>query len=206
MLAHNTEDNRQPQAGADAPWLGGEEWIENARLDGLRNSRAVVTDFQEHAPFGDALGLHADGAALALLLNGMPSVANEVHEHLLKLAGITLHERQDGVEIELQTDLIGRAAEALQFESAGDDLIERDAAEVGPRIPGGKKQLAQDGAGPLRFLKDLARFMGVAEGIAPQEQPLRVAENAGEGVTKFVSDPGDHLAEFGKLLRLQQLG
>ena len=104
--------------------LGSEKGVKNARLNGLRNSRAVVGDFQKHTLFGNALGLHANRAALALLLDGMPRVSNEVHEHLLELAGITLHEREHGVEIELHADLVVRAAEALQFEGAGDDLIE----------------------------------------------------------------------------------
>src|SRR6266404_9912975 len=124
VLAHDTQHNRQPQAGADAGGLGGKEWIEDTGLNGLWNSWAVVGDFQKHTLFGDALGLHADRAALALLLDGMPRVSNEVHEHLLELAGITLHEREHGVEIELHADLIVRAAEALQLEGAGDDLIE----------------------------------------------------------------------------------
>ena len=66
--------------------------------------------------------------------------------------------------------------------------------------------MAQDDAGPLRFLKDLARFVGIAEGITAQEQPLRVAENAGERVAELVSDTGDHLAELSEFVRLQQPG
>jgi len=66
--------------------------------------------------------------------------------------------------------------------------------------------LAQDGAGPLRFLKDLARFVGIAEGIAAQQQALCVAENAGERVAELVSNAGDHLTELGEFVRLQQLG
>src|SRR4029077_4930715 len=194
VFAHDAEDDRQTQAGADARRLGGKEWIEDARLDGLRNSGAIVADLQEHTLIGDASGLDADRAAFALLLDGLPGISNEVHEHLLELPSVALHEGKHGVEIELHVDVVGGEAEALEFEGAGDDLIGRHAAALGPRFPGGKQELAQDGAGPLRFLIDLAGFVGIAGGIAAQEEALRVAENAGERVTEFVSDAGDHLA------------
>jgi hypothetical protein len=73
-------------------------------------------------------------------------------------------------------------------------------------MPGGEKQLAEDGAGPLRFLKNLACFVRIAKGIAAQEKPLSVTKSAGKRIAEFVSDAGDHLPETGELLRLQQLG
>src|SRR6266852_8398932 len=132
MLAHDAENDCQPQTGADARRLGRKKWIEDTRLDGLRNSGTVVADFQEHALFGDAPGLHADRAAFALLLDGVPGIPDKVHEHLLELSGIALHEGEHGLEIELHADLVGWQAVALQFEGAGNDLIERHAATLGP--------------------------------------------------------------------------
>ena len=132
VLAHDAENDCQPQTGADARRLGRKKWIEDTRLDGLRNSGTVVADFQEHALFGDAPGLHADRAAFTLLLDGLPGIPDQVHEHLLELPGVALHERQHWLEIKLHVDIVGCEAEPLQFESAGDDLIERDVAALRP--------------------------------------------------------------------------
>src|SRR5258707_1927862 len=82
VLGHDAEDDGQPQASADAGRLRGKKWVEDARLNGLRNSRAVVADFQEHPLFGDAMGPHADSSALALLFDGLARIPDQVHEHL----------------------------------------------------------------------------------------------------------------------------
>src|SRR5712671_4461157 len=84
--------------------------------------------------------------------------------------------------------------------------IKRNATSLGTRVPGGEQKLAQDSAGALRFLENLARLVRAAQRIAAQKKALRVTEDAGERVAEFVSDAGDHLAEFGKLFGLQQLG
>src|SRR5258705_9029326 len=90
MFAHDAQNYGQTKTGADAGRLGSEKGIKDARLNGLGNPRTVVADFQQHALFCDAPGLHADNAASALRFDGMPRIANQVHQDLLKLPGSPL--------------------------------------------------------------------------------------------------------------------
>src|SRR6267154_1859543 len=98
-----------------------------------------------------------------------------------------------GIEIEFHANILGCGVEALKFESASDNLIKRNATSLGTRVPGGEQKLAQDSAGALRFLENLARLVRAAQRIAAQKKALRVTEDAGERVAEFVSDAGDHL-------------
>src|SRR5258707_591051 len=206
MFAHDAKNDGQTKTGADAGRLGGEKRIKDARLNGLRNTRTVVADFQQYALFGDAPGLHTDNAASALRFDGMPRIANQVHQDLLELPGIAVDEREHRIEIEFHPNILGCGVEALKFESASDNLIKRNATSLGTRVPGGEQKLPQDSAGPLRLLKNLARLVRAAQRIAAQKEALRVAEDAGEWVAEFVSDAGDHLAEFGEFFCPQQFG
>src|SRR6267378_1103225 len=170
------------------------------------NTGTVVADFQQYALFRDAPRLHPDNAAFTLCFDGMPRIPDQVHQDLLELPGIAVDDREHWVDIELHANILGCGVEALKFESASDDLIKRNATSLGTRVPGGEQKLAQDGAGALRFLENLARLVRAAQRIAAQKEALRVTEDAGERVAEFVSDASDHLAEFGKLFGLQQLG
>src|ERR1700756_4037647 len=126
MLAHNAEDYRQAESRADARWLRGEKWVEDACLNGRRNSRPIVADFEEHPFLGDAGGLDANRAAAALFLDGVPRVSYKVHEHLLELPGIAPHERKHRIEVELNVNVFRGGIEVQKFEGARDDLIECD--------------------------------------------------------------------------------
>jgi hypothetical protein len=136
----------------------------------------------------------------------MARIADQVHKHLLELAGVAIHKWQNWVKIQLQPDIFGCGTEALKFESARDNLVERHATTLRTGFPGGEQQLAEDSGGALRFLKNLTGFVRAADWVATQEQALRVTQDAGERVAKFVSDTGDHLAESGEFFCLQQPG
>src|SRR5712671_3982686 len=206
MFAHDAKNDGQTKTGADAGRLGSEKGIKDARLNGLGNTRTVVADFQQYALFCDAPGLYTNDATFTLRFDRMARIADQVHQHLLELPGIAVDEREHGIEIEFHANILGCGVEALKFESASDNLIKRNATSLGTRVPGGEQKLAQDSAGALRFLENLARLVRAAERIAAQKEALRVTEDAGEWVAEFVSDAGHHLAEFGKLFGLQQLG
>src|SRR5690606_21006389 len=62
MLFHDRIDQREPQTGALAGVLGGEEGLEQTVHDGLRDARAFVFDNQLDAVLR-RLAVHADGAA-----------------------------------------------------------------------------------------------------------------------------------------------
>jgi len=46
------------------------------------------------------LVFHTDNAASALRFDGMPRIANQVHQDLLELPGIAVDEWEHGIEIE----------------------------------------------------------------------------------------------------------
>src|ERR1700676_933850 len=75
-----------------------------------------------------------------------------------------------------------------------------------PRFSGAQQELAQDGSGPLGFLINLARFFRTSGEVFPEQEALRVAQNAGQGIAQFMRYAGDHLTERGEFFRLQQLG
>ncbi len=94
----------------------------------------------------------------------------------------------------------------MQVHGALNHLIQSDSFAFRPSLPGAQQQLAQDRAGPLGFLINLARFFGAASEIFPDEEALRVAQNAGQRIAQFMRDAGDHLSERRKFFRLQEFG
>ena len=136
----------------------------------------------------------------------MAGIPDQIHQHLLQLAGITVHERKSRVEIQFDANFFRSRSETLQFHRPQDHLIEGDALSLGAGFPGVQQELAQNGAGSLGFRKNLARFFGASRKILADQQPLRVAQDAGERIAQFMRDAGDHLSERGEFFRLQQLG
>ncbi len=106
-------------------------------MDRCRYSRAIIADFQQHAPFRNAPGAHLNRSTLAMLPHRLPRVAHQVHQHLLQLPAVPLYERQHRIEIQLHVDFFGRQAELLQFHGARDHLIQRNAAALRTRLARG---------------------------------------------------------------------
>src|SRR6266852_4364321 len=131
MFAHDPKNDGQTKTGADSGRLSSEKGIKDARLNGLRNTGTIVADFQQHALFCDAFRLHADSATFTLRVDGLARIADQVHENLLQLPGIAVDEREHRIEIELHADILGCGVEALKFESASYDLVERHATAFG---------------------------------------------------------------------------
>src|SRR5436305_3744183 len=180
VLTHYAVDDGEAEPGAYAHGFGGEKWIEDAREQGLRNSRAVVLHLQQHPAIAHPFGAHHNISAGALAFEGLPRVADQIHEHLLELSGVAFDKRQKRIEVQLDTHLFGGQAKTLQFHGARNNLVERDAATLWPRIPRGQKHLAQNGAGAIGLFKNLASFEGMPATVASQQQALRIAENGGE--------------------------
>lgn len=74
------------------------------------------------------------------------------------------------------------------------------------RFARGEQKLAENGAGALRLLVNLAGFRRAAGGVAAHQQPLRIAEDAGERVAQLMRHTGNHLAERGEFFCLQEFG
>ena len=132
-------------------------------------------------------------------------VAHQIHQHLLQLPGITVHEGEGRIQIDLHADLFCGKAEPLELHGPLRDMIQGDEAPFRKRLPGIQQQLPQDFAGPLCLLINLPHFFGPRGSVLPLQKPLRVAQNGRQRIAQFVRDAADHLAQRGELFSLQQL-
>ena len=80
----------QPQARPLAGQLGGEERVEDARGEGLRDTRAVIFNFHHHSVLA---GPRADGDP-ALPAQRVDGIGQDVGEDLVQLAAVSLDRRQ----------------------------------------------------------------------------------------------------------------
>ncbi len=195
MFAHNSQYNGETESGADAGGLGSEKGIKNPRKDGLRYSRAVVRHFHQDAPFADSFCAQPDRPALAVLLDGLPRVAHQIHQHLLKVTRIGAHEWEGRVEIDLHANFFRGEAEPLQVQGALHDLIQGHGAALRKGFPSGQEYLPQNGAGTFRFLVDLPQLLGVSGKVLAREKPVGVTHNAGQRVAQFMRDTANHLSQ-----------
>ncbi len=106
---------RKAETRTLAPFLGGEKRLENVGLDLLGHADPGVAERQQSVPSG---GL---GAGFALLLahkqirrldhqlaavrHGIPGIARQIHDHLLKLHGIGFYFAEGRFELRAQFDL-----------------------------------------------------------------------------------------------------
>ena len=90
MALHDRERQRQAQAGALAHVLGGEEGLEDAAHHLVGHARAGVVDLHPHPVVLQPRRQRDDAAAL----DRMRRIDDQVHEHLVQLAGQALHRRQ----------------------------------------------------------------------------------------------------------------
>ncbi len=119
-LAHDTVHERQPQAGADAHVLGGEERVEDALDRCGRHADARVRDRQRDVVDGvqvprrdgarrsNARDLERHGQRTALQ-HGLHRVHGQVHQHLVDLRGISKNCGGAGMEAPFQAHVIGQA-------------------------------------------------------------------------------------------------
>src|SRR5262245_12172644 len=84
----------ETEAGAFAGLFGGEEWVEDAGENVVRNAGAAIGDGDSHgvgafAPFGDDLDLDADCCvgALAARGDGVGGIQQEIEQYLGQSVG-----------------------------------------------------------------------------------------------------------------------
>src|SRR5947208_1028985 len=157
MLAHDAENNGETQTRSHAHRFGGEKGIEDARLDGLGDARPAVLDFQKYAAVVDSSRAQANHAVLALLLKGVPGIAQQIDQHLLELPRIGLDEGERGVEVEFETDFLRGQSKMLKFCGAHDHLIQGNQPPFGNGIARIRTQLPPYADGAFRLLINHSR-------------------------------------------------
>ena len=104
-----------------------------------------------------------------------------------------MHQRPTGIEIHLEVNAFLGQAGLLYFDGLQHHLVDGDGAHLHLGFVGIPKQLAQDRGSPLRLLEDMAHLAVPFAGVFLLQQPLRIAEDAGEGIIQLVRDAGDNL-------------
>lgn len=171
-LAHHAEHDGKSEAGTYSCGLGRKEGIENSSENRLRNARAVVDDLEKDTVVRVPRRPQADGSRFSFLHDGLARVSDQIHQHLLQLAGVARDERKRRVEVQFEAYFFGGRTEALQFHSAQDHLIERNSFALRAGLAGAQKKLPQDGAGSFRFLVNLARFFRTSGEVFSHQEAL----------------------------------
>ena len=76
---HDPTGYRKPDPGAGADRLSGEEWVEHARTNGVRNPRSVV-GYLDLRPFVVRTSRQPHSARLRLLLKGLARIRSQTHK------------------------------------------------------------------------------------------------------------------------------
>src|SRR5579862_4283000 len=172
VLPNDAVNRGEPETGAFAQFLGGEERLENAVDGGRVHSRSRVGDRKHHVVAGarerlvstvfrvedDKRGLDEQGATFG---HGVASVDAEIHQHLLDLGGVGADQGERWSENGLDFDI---AANHFfeEVESFGDALVQVDIARLENLAASKSQQLTSERGCTLRLLMDFLKMAAEA--------------------------------------------
>ena len=206
MLLDDAVGHGQAQTGALAHRLGGEEGIEDARLDGLRDAVAAVAHLDAHqAPIPVHTGAQQQFAA-ALGLHGVVGVVDQVDDHLAQLFRVADDERQVRGQVQAQLDV---AQVEIVLRDRGrilDDLVAVHRLAGAARLARVLEQVGDDLAAGLGLpLDHLQILVGLGIPLEVVHHQLGVAEDDAQRGVDLVGDAGGHLADGGHFLAGDEL-
>ena len=206
MLLHDRVGDRQPEAGALADILRGEERIEDLRLHVFRHARPIVGDLEHDRVAIEVVpGADDERAAAVRADHGLLGVDDQVEQHLLNLMRIGERLRQAGGERLDGRDVVDALLVRAQRQRFANHLIEVDHRARRVALAREGQQVADDLGGALRLAEDgLEAAARVVVG-GPLRQTLGPGEDGRERVVELVRDAGDRLTERRELLGLEQL-
>jgi hypothetical protein len=198
-LLHDSEDSGEPEPRALARGLRGEERLEDASLGRLVDADARVAHGDHHVVsrhqavvFGRErrvdLNVRRRDDELSALRHRVPGVHDQVHDDLLDLARIGLHESEIGRQPRLQLDVL---AEEPRQHLAGvrDDLVEIEDLGLHHLAATEREDLPREVGGPPSGRPDLLEVGPPWRRRAHFEQEdVAVAEDHGEDVVEVVGD------------------
>ena len=206
MLLDDGVSLGQPESGALADRLGGEERIEDPAPDVLRDARAVVVELQ---------GDHAQGVVVPASDDERPAavggehrvlgVDDQVQQHLLHLVGVREDEGQsvgEGVEGRHVRHplLVGPRGQRVAH-----DVVQVDEGAGGVALPGEGQQVPHDAGRPLRLAENRLDPALRLRRRRARGQPFGARQDGRQRVVQLVGDARDGLAQGRHLLRLHQL-
>ena len=198
----------EAEARSLADLLGGEERLEDARLNLVRHADARVGNREPHVvaietlvPDASAiLRRHRNHAAVR---HGVAGVHGEVQDHEFKLAGVDL----DGPEIVGEVELDVHVSPETAVEQFAHPLelpreVERLRLQL---LPARKRQqlFGERGAALRRLLHAVEQPLA-PRGIRQPAQHFQTAENNHQKIVEVMRDPARQLADRLDLLRLTQ--
>ncbi len=141
---------------------------------------------------------------LSLVADRVPGVHVEVHQHLLKLGGISFDRREIVGEIEVDRDSFGKGCPE-QGDGVVDDRVDRNASKPFLLAPSAEREELPHESGPPVHGR-LDRLGGERVGRRPRSSdPVDVAGDDGQDVVEVVSDAAGEASHAFELLRLQEL-
>ena len=142
---------------------------------------------------------------MAALGHGVAGVDRQIHQHLLDLAGIRVHDAE--VIVEHRGDLDVLAQQAPQhLERVLDDGAQIECHRLDHLAAGKREQLASQSSRPFGRLRDLLdAAAGRVVRLQVQHRQLGVAEDRGQQVVEVVSDAAGEPADALQLLGLREL-
>ena len=188
MLLHNRIGHRQAESGPLAHFLGGEERVEDLRLQVVGNAGAIVVDF-EHDRFLPRVvpRPHHERAASVRGKHRLFGIHDQIQQHLLDLMAIGEDLRQPGGE---RLD-DGHVVDALLIGAEGErfagDLIHVHHRPRRLPLPRERQQVPNDARGALGFGKD--RFETAPDRLVQRRllrEPLRPVQDRGERIVQLV--------------------
>ena len=205
MLADDPIDDGEPEAGAGALGLGGEEGLENPRQVGGGDAAAVVRHRQHDRRLLGTSRLeprhHRQPSAVRHRLAG---VENQVHEHVLEELGVGEHRRQLRLEIGAHLDVAVQAGHDLQ--ALCDQRCQSYGHQPRLRRPRHVEQAADHSRDPLPLADDELERRPRRVGLFHlAQQVLGVAGDDVERGPHLVGEAGGELAEQRRLLGLDKL-
>ena len=185
-----------------------EEGVEDPLLEPLRDAGARIGTRQVDGPLPDGAGDMHDLARR--LRHRVPSVRQQVDQHLLQLDGVADHHRLRRAQVQLDLDLV--EAELLVHEREGllDHLVHRHRLAAHRRHAPERAQVRDDLGGLAHLLHGVAQLPHDPPRVLHPEldEVDRVAHeqpDVVQRIVEFVGDPGREFSERGELAGLDEL-
>ena len=132
-------------------------------------------------------------------------VRREIHQHLIELTGIGLHDVESGVDGDLELDVLANQPRQQRCHGVH-DLVEVDGTRLQHLFAAECQELPRQVGGPLARFLDLQHVAPAGMvGVEAVEQQVRVPEDGGEDVVEVVCDAARQPSDRLHLQRLPEL-
>ncbi len=209
VLLHDAMNGGEPQSGALAHRLGGEERLEQAGHGRLVHSAARIGHGQHGINPGGDPGVGLESALLRGILvdaalegrdhhatdvvDGVPCVHAEIGEDLVELGGVDLHRAGVGSRLPDQVDILADEP-AQQLQHPGYSVIERQHLGGDGLSARERQQLAREFHGVLGRLADLDQLVRRrASGLEVLQREVGVGQDDAQHVVE-IEEHADHVS------------